>query len=432
MSILTNLPVTLTCGTPATVTLDADQLITDFGIVDPYWSNSANWRQCKFVYGSDQASQKTKINFTITTGLLNLTTNAYDGGWECSGIFITDGLENQIVFQRSQFPISTEFDFDSIGGYSPLPPPSFIWDTFYTEIASTGSGELHRTGSTPEWQAIATNSTPFSGDFEWTGSFITVNVATENMMIGYKKSLSGIPNSDPAVECSSTLYVDGGVSTIRHYSGNTNTASTIANIPDVAGLYYFTIRRVGSAITAKVNGTTIFTDSYSGDLYPVGIITYNVGSRILSCYTGDAFSRDFITPAVQQAFELSATPFGTIQYAVSGLRLVQAGLQPSNYQIYYTSTLSDYFPNLAQNYSVTVSYEVLSIDAAFVFLKVLLGDVTITMNSGDPRLSVGVHNNEVFTFNTCNVQAGGNSFQFWMNAQDNTEIKFFDYVIQQV
>lgn len=117
MSILTNLPVTLTCGTPATVTLDPAQLITDFGIVDPYWSNSVNWRQCKFVYGSDQASQKTKINFTITTGILSLATNAYDGGWECSGIFITDGLENQIVFQRSEFPVASEFDFASTGGY---------------------------------------------------------------------------------------------------------------------------------------------------------------------------------------------------------------------------------------------------------------------------------------------------------------------------
>lgn len=144
------------------------------------------------------------------------------------------------------------------------------------------------------------------------------------------------------------------------------------------------------------------------------------------------FQRNFLSPASQEAFENSATPFGIIQYAASGLRLIQASFQPFNSQIYYTSTLSDYFPNLTQNYSVTVSYEVLSIDAAFVFLKVRLGDGTITMNSGDPRLSVGVHNNEVFTFNTCNVQGGVNSFQLRMNAQDNTEIKFFDYLIESI
>ena len=145
-----------------------------------------------------------------------------------------------------------------------------------------------------------------------------------------------------------------------------------------------------------------------------------------------SFSRDFLAPALQLDFEFGATPFGTIQYAVSGLRLIQTGFNPNNYQIYYTSPLSSYFPNIPQNYTATVSYEVISIDAAFLFLKVLLGDGTIEMNYGDPRLSLGVHTDEVFTFNACNVLAGGNSFQFYMNAQNNTEIKFFSYVIQTV
>ena len=144
------------------------------------------------------------------------------------------------------------------------------------------------------------------------------------------------------------------------------------------------------------------------------------------------FSRDFLSPAGQQDFEFGATPFGTIQYTASGLRLNQAGFNPNNYHIYYTSPLSAYFPNSSQNYTVKVSYEVVSIDTAFSFLKILLGDGTVTMNYGDPRLSVGIHTDEVFTFNACNVQAGGNSFQFWMNAQDNTEIKFFDFAINSI
>lgn len=39
MTILTNLPVTATCGTPVIVTIDKAQFVTDFGIVDAYWSD---------------------------------------------------------------------------------------------------------------------------------------------------------------------------------------------------------------------------------------------------------------------------------------------------------------------------------------------------------------------------------------------------------
>jgi hypothetical protein len=287
MTILTNLPITATCGTPAIVTIDKTQFVADFGIVDPYWSNPVNWQEIEFYYvNSANGLQVKKMSFAGNTYSLSLKTNIWNGTEECKKITLMDGNGATLAFARASFPVASEFDFASTGGYSPLPPPSFLWDTFYTEIASTGEGELHRTGSSPDWTALATNSTPFGGDFDWHGSFTAVNVATENMMIGYKKSLSGIPDANPANDVSSSLYIDGGVSTTHLYSGATNTAISVSGPSYIAGVHTFQITRIGSVITAKIDGVTIFTDSYVGDLYPIGIIVYNVGSNIISAYNG--------------------------------------------------------------------------------------------------------------------------------------------------
>jgi hypothetical protein len=287
MTILTNLPVTLTCGTPATVTLDADQLITDFGIVDPYWSNSANWRQCKFVYGSDQASQKTKINFTITTGLLSLATNAYDGGWLCSGIFITDGLENQIVFQRSEFPTASEFDFASTGGYDPT-PPSFLWDILFGACTTSGNGQL-QSSSSSGYNNAAQFSTPMTGDF--TFSLIhdasTAGLYSEFTMIGYRRTpIVSLSAGDPSGNVDTAINVDSAAGLYGRYFGSGNTAIDSLILPNTVNRtiskHALEIKRVGSVITGKVDGVILFTDSYSGTLYLMSMISQTSGSRLLA------------------------------------------------------------------------------------------------------------------------------------------------------
>ena len=281
MAIL-NIP-TIDVGVTAAITLTKSEL--EAIISDPYYSDMANWKLVVFrytpnltaVYPVKHLIYDTSLALPSSDFLIN--TGDSDESYAVNALYIFGMDGSKLVIENAELITlvdPSEFLLDA----NAVPP--FQWNTFYTEVASTGSGELHRTGSTPDWQAIATNSIPFSGDFNWSGTLKTVMALTENMMVGYKKSLSGIPDANPANELSTALYVDGGIPSIHRYTGIDNTSTSVTQISYMAGDYYFEIARTGSAITAKINGETIFTDSYSGDLYPIGIIAYNVGSQIVN------------------------------------------------------------------------------------------------------------------------------------------------------
>ncbi len=436
MPIITK-PSTIEKNSPASFSLDKSSLAAVTSVAaSPWFGDTANWKKVSLNYLSQQYGEMLFVSFNATqvspTGTWLAPAICQDV-FEIVSISITDFANGTFRVPTSELN-PAEFLIDM----AVVPPSSFEWDTLFGDVATDGLGELHTIG-VASWGNAAYDSTPFVGDFVFSGNLNCLagpgpGATQENFMLGYRKAFPvSVSGGDPSQNITSCLYMDGGIGAVRLYAGVSSTATTIITTPYTAGIKTFEISRVGSAVSAKFNGVEVFTDSYSGDLYAACMINDINGSAVIDATeTPLLFERNFLSPASQEAFEFSATPFGTIQYAASGLRLIQTGPNPSNYQIYYTSPLSAYFPNSSQNYTVTVSYEVISIDAAFVFLKVLLGDVTLTMNSSDPRLSVGVHTNEVFTFNACNVQAGVNSFQFWMNAQDNTEIKFFDYLIEKV
>lgn len=129
MSILTNLPVTSVCGTPVVVTVDKAQFVTDFGIVDPYWSNPANWQEIEFYYVDDTGpSQVKKMSFAGNTYALNLKTNIYNGNMLCQKVTIMDGNGAVLAFARASFPIAAEFDFAVTGGYPSVTTFPFIRD----------------------------------------------------------------------------------------------------------------------------------------------------------------------------------------------------------------------------------------------------------------------------------------------------------------
>ena len=122
MSILTNLPITATCGTPTIVTIDKAQFVTDFVIVDPYWGDSANWQEIEFYYVNNAYSlQVKKMSFAGNTYSLNMKTNIWDGIQECKKVTIMDGNGATLAFARASFPVAGEFDFSTTGGYSTVP-----------------------------------------------------------------------------------------------------------------------------------------------------------------------------------------------------------------------------------------------------------------------------------------------------------------------
>jgi hypothetical protein len=137
MSILTNLPVTAICGIPATITIDKAQFVTDFGIVDPFWSDINNWREIEFLYVDDTGpSQEERMTFATLTYTMNLKTNIWSGNMLCQKISISDGNNGFLIFARTNFPIPAEFDFAVRGGYPFVPPPP-VYTTFSTSLKTS-------------------------------------------------------------------------------------------------------------------------------------------------------------------------------------------------------------------------------------------------------------------------------------------------------
>jgi len=142
MSILTNLPATLTCGSPEIVTIDKAQLVTDFGITDAFWANPINWGEIEFYYeGQGLSGQYKKLTFAGLTSSLNMRTNFANGDWLCAKLTIKDLAGRQLQIPRADFPITTEFDFGSIGGYA-VSPPNFLNSSWFDISKDQGNGEF--------------------------------------------------------------------------------------------------------------------------------------------------------------------------------------------------------------------------------------------------------------------------------------------------
>ena len=223
MTILTNLPVTLTCGTPVVVTLDKAQLITDFAIVDPYWMDSDNWVNVRFMYGSDVVGvdQKTKMVFAGNTSPLNLPVNAYNGNWLCSKILIWDGLERQLILNRVDFPVTSEFDFASVGGYDGIPDPNYVtYNNLFDGGATAANGKVYKGGGGNEPLAVSNTSVgQFAGNFNI--SFKVSNVDTYGVLVGLSSSNIASPAIEVQMASGSYLFRDSNGATVALGSYNT-------------------------------------------------------------------------------------------------------------------------------------------------------------------------------------------------------------------
>lgn len=184
MTILTNLPVNLILDDAVVVTLDKAQLIADFGIVDPYWSDSANWVNVRFLYGSDTVDQKTKLVFAGNDAPLYLPSNAYVGNWLCSKILIWDGLERQYILNRADFPVATEFDFNVIASavtatYNSLQKGGLIVlsnaDLTATQPTSSGG---------PNQQCYMTPSFPSASGKKYLELLVNANPLSNQLIVG--------------------------------------------------------------------------------------------------------------------------------------------------------------------------------------------------------------------------------------------------------
>jgi hypothetical protein len=157
MSILSNLPATLTCGTPVVVTIDKAQFVTAFSITDPFWSNPANWQEIQFYYVDDTGiSQIKKMSFAGTTYSLDLPVSIYNGIMQCQKITLISNNAT-LEFLRASFPTANAFDFAVAGGFPPLTGSAFS-PAHKAALLNLSNSDLTITGNTPtqfSWAEMA-------------------------------------------------------------------------------------------------------------------------------------------------------------------------------------------------------------------------------------------------------------------------------------
>jgi hypothetical protein len=340
MAILTNLPVTATCGTPVVVTVDKAQFVIDFGIVDAYWSDPANWQEIEFYYvNSANGLQVKKMSFAGNTYSLNLKTNIWDGTEECKKITLMDGNGATLAFARASFPVAAEFDFASVGGYNVTP---FNWVLGTADIASNGGGELHRSGGGSSWNNSAWSTDPITGDFTFSGDYDAGDNLSD-VMIGYH--YPAVPQTDPTIVNTLTtgLYYHGIV-TMATYGGSGVQDTTTSSFSGP-----FEIKRVGSLITGKHNGVQIFSEVYSGTVY-ISALMYNFGNAsilnaTLSVYNGPVVWSSAWKDSLLDLSNTDLTLTGNTapDFSWGYLNSFQSVAGGGKY--YFEMTLNDTFPN---------------------------------------------------------------------------------------
>jgi hypothetical protein len=113
LSTLTNLPVSFVPGVKSgTITLSPSSLVTEMGIVDPYWSNTSNWNCVIFNYSDETVQEGTSLRFNqpANTAVFKVSSTARQNTWQCINIIVYGFVDDRYVIPRSSFPNQSEFD----------------------------------------------------------------------------------------------------------------------------------------------------------------------------------------------------------------------------------------------------------------------------------------------------------------------------------
>ena len=298
---------------------------------------------------------------------------------------------------------------------------------------------MFRTGITVDANNVGYRSIPVSGDFEIFGAF-HIYFNDNFFAIGYQKTampLSG--NSNNANNFASYFNGDTVTGLVDTANGVGGTSTPVGNYSFATGqpAINWYVKRVGSAISAYFNGTLIFTDSYSGDLYFGISITSNTAFGNEDYVTAfGQLARNCLSPVNFIYTESALATGGTAAPTVTGFRLNGTGgaaaflffqVDSSDYQNLSVGSNSY---QLILDYEVTIAPSTLSNDFVINF-----GNYSLSIPFSDPKMTVGLHT-EVFYF-SCNPAGVGfigltGKFALGLNNQSGQQVFIKSYLIEQV
>jgi len=250
---------------------------------DAVFSNEANWKLVNFVFKHSSSSRRLVASFRSnfeSSKKTKLKTNMKIGdGFQLHKIIISKSDRSNLVIKRSEISGASGFDFSLLadGPSAPTPPASgVVWDALFGGVVSPSAGKVHLATSDGTWKNAAWRTTPINGDFSFTGVQLYVS-SPDDMMVGYRKTIPVAPllSGNIAEALTSGIYFHGSITRAIGYGGTDVAVS--GSVMQASNTFEFT--RVGSTITAKANGFTIFTDEYAGELFLTSVF-YGMGGRI--------------------------------------------------------------------------------------------------------------------------------------------------------
>lgn len=266
MAILTK-PVTITKGEAASFEIDKAELVANSVVTaSAYYSDTANWDKILLAYKSSTGNQKETVVFdaTVATPTANfLVSDQALDVFEIKKIEIYDFDGGHLPIYRADLT-AAEFDVDMTSITS-----SAIMNVFHTNIEYNENTEVQKIdGNNVSWNNVACRNIPVTGDFTFFGN-VNKNGPSgySNIMIGYNR-IPILINVGASGNFDSSIYFASEASA-ELFAGTGNTAVNVSSqaISPPYLIAEYEIKRVGTAITAKINGATVFTDTYAGDLY---------------------------------------------------------------------------------------------------------------------------------------------------------------------
>lgn len=280
MTIITK-PSIVTKNEAAQFTLNKTELSNHATVAaNTYFQDTANWKEVIMKFTSTSGNQIEVLVFDATQSSPTanfLVSDKARNGFEIQSITIMDFDGGSLKVSQMDLNMS-EFDVAVSGASAPV---AALWDALSGSATTSGSGQLQRNDFTLGWDAGAWHTTPLSGDFTFSGIFNLPSGASGDTMLGYKTSL---PVSGGAITnyITTSIYFHGSATVGSSYGGSPVIVNPSVGLSTAPSTNTFEIKRVSGVITAKVNGTTLFTETLAGNVYISSVMYANEGQSIVS------------------------------------------------------------------------------------------------------------------------------------------------------
>lgn len=262
------IPSSITRGEAATFSIDKDLIAAEFS--DPYFQDTANWREAQLIYHSLIGNQFVRVDINLTTeqGTAVFPLNCRDDFY-LSKVIVYDVANGFDSLLRANIPSAASYDISlAVVSLSSI----IAWTRVNPSVIQFSGADGGLIGGNSDWEQGASNGPEITGDF--TLEYRVIGVS--DIRMGYQKS---------ATPPSAAANPDSGIRIQNSGVGNTfGPMAVVGSRYDVSSVTEksFKFIRVGSVISLSINSDTptVF-ESFSGSIYPhVAIFTTSSGGSL--------------------------------------------------------------------------------------------------------------------------------------------------------